>query len=124
MKTLGARPGDIRDCLLGGNTDACRRVYFGYYLWPRLQNLLEQLKLIHSPIPPRPWPEPDPSPWLLQELVPVLLAPYLGDPNPQPNLPIDSQLKTMIDFRNGLQDFVKELDNEIESLEKRAKNKC
>lgn len=118
MGVLGARPGDITNCLFGGNRDACQRVYFGYSLWPRLQRLLEQLEMLPAPVPP--WPGPDPSPWLLRELVPVLLAPYLGDPSPQPNLPVDVRREMIVKFRDGLQGLVRELDEEIRRLEQHA----
>jgi hypothetical protein len=120
MGVLGARPGDITNCLFGGNRDACQRVYFGYYLWPRLQRLLEQLEMLPAPVPP--WPEPDPS-QLLEELVPMLLAPYLGDPDPQPNIPVDVRREITVKFRESLQALVKELDEGIVRLEQHAQAK-
>ena len=123
MGVLGAEPGDLVSCLFGGSSDACRRVYFGYYLWPHLQNMLEQLELIRTPVPSPPRPQPDPSPWLLHELVPILLAPHFGDPSPQPSLPAEFRLETTIKFRDGLQAVVKVLDEEIKGLGKVAKVK-
>lgn len=125
MGVLGARPGDLVDCLLGGDPEACERVYTGYYLWPRVQRLLEEFELPPpSPPPVRlPRPQPDPVPSLLRELVPLLLAPYLGEPNPEPNLPPEVRLQTTIKFRDRLQGLVKELDEEIRELEEPATTK-
>ena len=120
MGVIGARPGDIAACL-GGDDEACQRVYFGYYLFPRLQKLLEQLKLIQTPLPPLPGPGPDPPPFLLQELAPVILRPVFGDPDPQPNVPPDVVLKATVTFRDGLVALTKELDKNIERLKKKVK---
>ncbi len=124
MRVLGALPGDLGKCLYGGDRDACDRVYFGYWLWPRLQHMLEELELLRPPVPPGPLGvESGLTSSLLQELVPVLLAPYLGNPEPQPNLPLEARLQTTIKFRDGLRGFVKVLDEEIMELKKFAKTK-
>ena len=121
MTVLGARPGDIGDCLIGGSSAACERVYFGYYLWPRLQRELEELELLpHSPLPVPPGPGPDPT-WLLQELVPVLLASHFGNPNLKPALPVAFRLQVTTKFRDGLMRLVADLDKEIEQLKIKPK---
>ena len=119
MPILGAREGDIRNCLFGNDKDACRRVYFGYYLWPRLQKVLDKLELIRTPIPQGPWPEPDPKEWSVQELMPLLLARHFGDTDPKPNLPLELRLETTMKFRDGMKELTKELDQEIKELEQR-----
>jgi len=122
MGVLGAYPGDLTSCLFGGDSGACRRVYFGYYLWPHLQRMLEQMELIHPHIPFPPPPQPDPSPWLMQELVSVLMAQVMGDPSPQPNIPRELRLETTIKFRDGLQTLVRELDADIKILGKERRS--
>lgn len=115
MRVICARQGDIADCFVTGNRDACERVIWGYYICPRLQKMLEALE--QGPVP---WPPPpgfDDSQGLLQELVPVLLAPLLAGPNPQPALPPELRLHAFIKFRDGLQKFTAELDMEIEQLQ-------
>jgi hypothetical protein len=120
MGVIGARPGDIAGCL-AGDDEACQRVYFGYYLFPRLQRLLEQLKLIQTPLPPFPGPGPDPPPYLIHELAPVILRRVFGDPDPQPNVPPGVVLKTTARFREGLAALIQELDKDIERLQKKDK---
>jgi hypothetical protein len=76
MGVISARPGDFVRCLVLNDQAACRRIYIGYWLWPRLQKLLEDLEVL-QPLPkpwPEPWPRPDPPPDRLEELIPVLLG--------------------------------------------------
>jgi hypothetical protein len=82
-----ALQGDVPLCVFWGNGGACGRVYWTYYLWPRLWRVIaELLKKIELPQPiVPPGPGPDPSPYLASDLIPLLLAPHLGDPNPQPS---------------------------------------
>lgn len=128
MRIIGAQPGDIADCLFGGNQEACQRVYFGYYLWPRLQRMLEELELLVVPLPGP--PGPDPQPWLTQELVAVLLAGMLSDSgvvsdsNPLPAIPVESRLQVVIKFRDGLKRLVREFDMEIEQLQSLASSRA
>jgi hypothetical protein len=130
MGIIGARPGDISKCLShlksspGSPPDAeakeaCRRVIFGFFLFPRLQRELENLKLLEPELlhPPKPWPEPDPPP-ILNELAQLLLAPHFGEPNPQPSHNIKARLETTKAFQQGLQNVVAQLEEEIERLEK------
>jgi hypothetical protein len=60
MGVLGTtRPGDLTKCLWLNDRAACERVFFGFYLWPRLQKLLEELELVRE-IQIIPIPRPDP----------------------------------------------------------------
>jgi hypothetical protein len=120
MGILGALPGDIAACIYGHDQDACERVYWGYYLWPRLQRLLEELELLAHPPLPIP-PGPDPSVSLLQELASVLIAPHLVGPNPEPALPLELRLQVTIKFRDGLLRHVEQLNKEIGQLESMLK---
>ena len=124
MGVLGAQPGDFARCFgLPPDEEACERIIIGYYLFPKLQHLLEQLELIQVPVPPRPWP-PNHSPdWLLHELVPLLLAPCFGGGTTQSALSAQLRLETTIKFRDAMKQFVKQLDEEIKELERRPKGK-
>lgn len=112
MRILGARLGDIVRCVYWHDEEACERVVTGYYLWPRLWDIFEELEPIPLPVPPI--PGPDPPPELLQELTAVLLASHFGV---QPSLPSGARLQATIKFRDRLQQLVSELDEEIEELQ-------
>lgn len=115
MGVIGARHGDVAACL-AGNQDACERVAWGYFVFPHIQRVFEELKLMHPPDPiiPRP-PFPDPPPYLGEELISVLLAPAFGDPSPQPNL-VDARLNALKKTLNGLDDLKSGLESEIERV--------
>lgn len=115
MGILGARSGDLGACLAGDDA-ACRRVMFGYFVFPHLQHLLEKLKLAELPQIVFPEPRPDPPPFnRLEEAMPIFLA-VLGDPNPQPSI-LDARLDALKTFRDGLDDLRESLDKDIKSIE-------
>jgi hypothetical protein len=113
-----ALQGDFSRCLLFGDERACSRIYWTHYLGPRfLREIAELLKKIELPPPiVPPGPGPDPSPYLVSDLIPVLLAPHLGDPQPQPSVFANARFEMTVMLRDTLQGFVTELNDEIEGL--------
>lgn len=122
---MWVQPGDFRRCLgVPKDKAACHRIYWTFYLWPRLQRELERMWPKKKPPIPEPDPgplTPDPSPWLAHELAPVLVAQLLGEPGPQPSISAEVRLETTKAVRGGLAGFVDQLDEEIERLEKQSR---
>lgn len=118
---MWARHGDFSRCLgtLPPDHAACRRIYWTYYLWPRLQKELERLLTPKKEPPiPNPGPLTPGDPRLSQELASVLLTQLLGEPNPQPTISAELRFEVAKEVREGLSGFAKQLDKEIAQLEK------
>jgi hypothetical protein len=103
--------------------EATNKIIWEYHLWPWLIRWLKYHDLLRTPVPHFPHPLPDPTPLSLEDLLPMMLAPFLGDPNPQPNIPPELRLQATTKFRDGIQGFVAELDKEVGALQKRVKVK-
>ena len=121
MPILGSYPGDVLKCLQSRRpgSPACRRVYFGYYLWPRLAKILEAIDL--QPSPPAPSESQarlESVPQLLEDLIALHLQPHFGDPSPQPSFPVEMRVKVTTELRDGLAKLVEELDHEIAHFRK------
>ena len=118
---MWARHGDLSRCMgtLPPDHAACRRIYWTYYLWPRLQKELEHLL---TPKKKPPIPDPGPlmpgNPQLATELASALLAERLGEPNPQPSISAELRIEVTKSVREGIAGFAKQLDEEIEQLGK------
>ena len=54
----------------------------------------------------------------MNEFIAISLAPMLGDPSPQPNIPPEVRLKATVTFRDGLRSVATTLDEEVKALEK------
>lgn len=116
----------FRKCRMG-DRDACRRFHLLGYLLPRLEDVLKDLLKVPGVIVV-PIPQPDPPPFVdtgifkERNLLQALDSRFLGDPEPQPNLPspID-QLEAAVTLKQSLTDTIAWLDGEIKRLEKQQR---
>lgn len=109
-----------------GDKDACARLYFIYWLSPRIEHMLKKLAggvaliPLLVPVPLRPDPPPEIDAGFLRERAVVKVV--LGDPNPQPNIfPREVRLKTTIALRDAMMKMVESLNADIESLGEQKK---
>ena len=112
----------LRQCR-AGDREACQEIYYRWYLLPRLEDDIGNL--MPEPVIVLPLPQPDPPP-IIEQLVEIREISHLllGDPSPQPNIVnIEDQLKTTIKFRDALQNTIKSLDEDINSLKQKQKMK-
>lgn len=119
---------DLFAACRNGNKDACERLYFIYWLSPRLEKMLKKLSggVAIAPLLLPPIPGPDPGPEIdagfLRER--AVVQAVLGDPNPQPNIfPREVRLKATITLRDGLTKMVESLNADIETLGREKQKK-
>jgi hypothetical protein len=119
---------DLFAACKNGNKDACERLYFIYWLSPRLEKMLKKLSggVAIAPLLLPPIPGPDPGPEIdagfLRER--AVVQAVLGDPNPQPNIfPREVRLKATITLRDGLTKMVESLNADIETLGREKQKK-
>lgn len=117
------REGDFRLCV-SSNKNACHRLYVGYWLWPRLEELLREA-LPAAPVIIVPRPQPDPPPFAGTGALGNFLrhrdlaGALIGDPAPQPNInvPIETRIEATRQMRDGLSKVVDQLGKDLETLE-------
>lgn len=120
-----ALPGDAGLCLqLGPGSAQCSRVYWTYYLWPRLEKTLQDSLRI-PPVVILPIPQPDPPPFSAVLDVSAHLrerglaqAVFAETSAASPRIALSVRLEAAGRLREALQASIKALDAEIDELKR------
>lgn len=119
---------DLLGACKNGNKDACEKIFFIYWLSPRLEHMLKKLSggVAIAPLLVPPLSGPDPGPEIdagfLRER--AIVRAVLFDPEPQPNIfSREVRLKTTIALRDAMTKMVESLKADIDHLGREEQKK-